>query len=347
MKKYLCSVCLLALNAFCFANSFSVDWIHTADSYLKSGSMIARDNADNLISTGYTQSSSIYTQKYDKFGNFLWERSSASDIHSNYEKSIWVNTDAQNNVYVTGYRYTISTQAPFEFPNAVIVLKYDPDGNLLWKFILPGSYGLTVGLSSSPLKFRSEIDANGNLYVGTSGIIEGNSTTGFILVKLNPQGNMMWNRTHHFSTQHGLLSMRLKKNLIVLTGSSEIYNRNVSSVMYDTAGNEKWYATTPEIGSGKDVELDNNGNAYILTWNYNEVSQTSGADIVVLQYSSTGSLLKRNKYDLQVIDDKLIPISYHLSFLTELIVRSSNFHPHSMYIGSDHAIDPDVLAKIQ
>ena len=58
-------------------------------------------------------------------------------------------------------------------------------------------------------------------------------------------------------------------------------------------------------------------------------------------------LLKRNKYDLQVIDDKLIPISYHLLFLTELIVRSSNFHPHSMYIGSDHAIDPDVLAKIQ
>lgn len=298
MKKYLLFVWTFVQAVSSYANFPSIDWVRTADNYLKNGSMVAHDNADNIISTGYVQASSIYTQKYDKFGNFLWERSSSSEIHSNYEKSSWVNTDAQNNVYVTGYRYTISTQAPFEFPNAVIVLKYDPSGNLLWKFILPGSFGLTAGLSSSPLKFRSEIDASGNVYVGTSGIITGNPTSGFILVKINPQGNMVWNRTHHFSDQHGFMSMRLKKNLIVLTGSSEIYNRNVSSVMFDTSGNEKWAATTPEYGSGKDVELDDAGNSYILTWNYNEVSAASGADIVVLQYNSTGSQVKRNKYDL-------------------------------------------------
>jgi len=296
MKKFYLLV--LTVLSFVFARSnYSVDWVRTADNYLKSGAMITRDNLDNVIATGYSVSSSIYTQKYDKFGNFKWERSSSSDIHSNYEKGIWVNTDAQNNVYVTGYRYTISTQPPYEFPNAIIVLKYDPDGNLLWKFILPGSFGLTAGLSGSPLKFRSEIDANGNVYVGTSGTITGNATAGFILVKINPQGNMVWNRTHNFSAQHGFTSMRLKKNLIVLTGSSEIYNRNVSSVMYDTSGNEKWFATTSEYFGGKDIELDDAGNTYILTGNYNEVSPTSGADIVVLQYNSSGSQVKRNKYD--------------------------------------------------
>lgn len=297
MKAIFLIITAIAFGLHSYADTTSVDWIRTADSYLKNGAMIARDNADNVIATGYSVNSSIYTQKYDKFGNLQWERSSSSDVHSNYEKGVWVNTDAQNNVYVTGYRYTISTQPPYEFPNAIIVLKYDAAGNQLWKFILPGSFGLTVGLSSSPLKFRAETDANGNLYVGTSGIITGNAVSGFVLVKINPQGAMVWNRTHNFSTQHGFTSMRLKKNLIVLTGSSEIYNHNVSSVMYDTAGNEKWYATTPEYGGGQDVELDDTGNSYILTWNYNEVSTTSGADILVLQYNNTGSLVKRNKYD--------------------------------------------------
>ena len=296
MKNFfLAAVSLIIINN-AYPN-YSVDWVRTADSYLKSGSMITRDNLDNVISTGYAVSSSIYTRKYDKFGNYKWERSSSSGIQSNYEMALWVNTDAGNNVYVTGYRYTISTQPPYEFPNAIIVLKYDPDGNLLWKFILPGSFGLTISYSSSPLRFRSEIDANGNLYVGTSGIITGNTVSGFILVKIDPSGKMVWNRTHNFSTQHGFFSMRLKKDLIVLTGSSEIYNHNVSSVMYDTSGNEKWYATTSEYFGGKDVELDDNGNAYILTGNYNEVSTTSGADMVVLQYNRFGSQVKRNKYD--------------------------------------------------
>ncbi|HRH47655.1 MAG TPA: GEVED domain-containing protein [Panacibacter sp.] len=297
MKKFYLFVLIVFSTLFAFAQSFSIDWVRTADSYLKSGSMIARDHLDNVIATGYTTSSSIYTQKYDRFGNFKWERSSSSDIHSNYEKGLWVNTDAQNNVYVTGYRYTISSQPPYEFPNAIIVLKYDPDGNLLWKFILPGSFGLTIAYSYSPLKFRSEIDANGNLYVGTSGIITGNSVAGFVLVKINQQGNMVWNRTHNFSTQHGFFSMRLKKDLIVLTGSSEIYNHNVSSVMYDTSGNEKWAATTSEYFGGKDVELDDVGNSYILTGNYNEVNPTSGADIVVLKYNSSGNQVTRKKYD--------------------------------------------------
>lgn len=296
MKKIFLAAVTVMIVISAYPN-YSVDWVRTADSYLKSGSMIARDNLDNVIATGYTVSSSIYTQKYDKFGNFKWERFSSSDIHSNYEKALWVNTDAGNNVYVTGYRYTISSQPPYEYPNAIVVLKYDPDGNLLWKFILPGSFGLTISYSSSPLRFRSEIDANGNLYVGTSGIITGNTVAGFVLVKIDPSGKMVWNRTHNFSTQHGFFSMRLKKNLIVLTGSSEIYNHNVSSVMYDTSGTEKWYATTSEYFGGKDVELDDNGNAYILTGNYNEVSTASGADIVVLQYNRFGSQVKRNKYD--------------------------------------------------
>ncbi|HKR04562.1 MAG TPA: hypothetical protein VJY62_07985, partial [Bacteroidia bacterium] len=80
MKKLfliLCSLLLISVNLFA---SYSTDWIKPADNYLKSGSMIARDKSDNVIVTGYTQSENIYTRKYDKFGNFLWEKVSTSGI---------------------------------------------------------------------------------------------------------------------------------------------------------------------------------------------------------------------------------------------------------------------------
>lgn len=296
MRKILHSVIVLLFSATSFAQSYSLDWLRTADSYLKSGSMLTRDNADNVVVTGSAVTSSIYTRKYDKFGNLQWERSSSSGIQSNYETAKWVNTDAQNNVYVTGYRYAYSTQAPFNFPNAIIVLKYDAAGNLQWKFILEGSYGLTIPLSFSALQFRSELDASGNLYVGTSGTIAGNTTGGFILVKLNPQGNMVWNRTSTAGSPGGFLSMRLRNNHVVLTGSSVAPFGNVATVMFDTSGAEQWRAATTERG-GQDVELDDLGNTYILTGNYNEVSPSSGLDILLLKYSSTGIQTGRFKYN--------------------------------------------------
>ncbi|HRH47654.1 MAG TPA: GEVED domain-containing protein [Panacibacter sp.] len=296
MKKFLQSTAAVLISFCSFAQSYSVDWLRTADNYLKSGTMLARDNADNVVVAGQAVTSSIYTQKYDKFGNLQWERSSSSGIQSNYEAASWVNTDAQNNVYVTGYRYSYSTQPPYNFPNAIIVLKYDATGNLQWKFILEGSYGITIPYSYSALRFRSELDANGNLYVGTSGNITGNPTQGFVLVKLNPQGNMVWNRTSTAGSAGGFLSMRLKNDRVVLTGSSAPYFGNVATAMFDTSGNEKWRATTTERG-GQDVELDDLGNAYILTGNYNEVSPTSGLDIVLMQYNTNGAQTARYKYN--------------------------------------------------
>ena len=101
MKKITILIGCLLVSANLFAQ-YSTDWIRPADNYLKSGSMTARDNADNLIVTGYIQAENIYTRKYDKFGNLMWERTDSSGIHSNYEKPRWVNCDKNKNIYVVG-----------------------------------------------------------------------------------------------------------------------------------------------------------------------------------------------------------------------------------------------------
>ena len=296
MRKILQLLLMLVIVTCATAQNYSLDWLRTADSYLKSGTMLAKDQDNNVIVTGAAVTSAIYTRKFDKFGNLLWERSSFSGIQSNYETATWVNTDAQNNVFVTGYRYSYSSQAPFNFPNALIVLKYDAQGNLLWKYILEGSYGLTIPLSYSALRFRSETDTGGNLYVGTSGTIAGNTVGGFILLKLNPQGALVWSRTSTAGSPGGFLSMRLGNNQVLLTGSSAGAFGNVATVCFDTTGVEKWRAATPERG-GQDIETDNIGNAYILTANYNEVNATSGLDILILKYNSNGAQTARYKYN--------------------------------------------------
>src|SRR5678816_3462467 len=137
MKKAIVFISYLAVSTTLFAQ-YSTDWIRPADNYLKTGTMIARDKADNVIVTGYIQAQNICTRKYDRFGNLKWERTDSSGIRSNYEKPRWVNCDKYKNVYVVGYRYTWASS--WEYPNAVVALKYNPSGALLWKQIISLSY---------------------------------------------------------------------------------------------------------------------------------------------------------------------------------------------------------------
>ncbi len=287
MKKIITVVILLISSHHLFA-TYSVDWSKPADTYYKSGTMIARDSSDNVIVTGFTATSSIYTRKYDKFGNLMWEKSDTTGINSNYEKPGWVNVDKKNNIYVVGYRYSIGSN--WEYPNAVVIIKYDASGNKKWKRNIALSYvvGSSTGLA---FNLRSEIDSKNNLYIGTAGT----SPSGFVLIKLNSSGTILFNVTHNFSSIHGFTGMRLKGNKLVLTGTAS-YNQNLATVAFDTAGNYLWSDLRTGFSS-TDAEIDGNGNSYILTSYPNLVSPTSGQDIVIHKFNSSGSLLATFKYD--------------------------------------------------
>lgn len=287
---------------------YSTDWIRPADNYQKSGTMIARDNADNVIVTGYIQSQNIYTRKYDKFGNFLWEKTSSSGIQSNYEKPVWVNTDNNKNIFVVGYRYVFSSSR--DRPNAIVVLKYDASGTLLWK----KSISMSIFVNSSvSFSLRSEVDSNGNLYIGTVAT----SPSGFVLIKLNPNGTTLFTKSNNLNGISSFRSMRLKGNKVVLSGGSS----NLSAaplIAWDTNGNLLW--TSSLLGqSGVDVEIDGGGNVYLLTSYANQVSATSGQDILIYKLNSTGTQVWKKNFDFggydfptrfSFVSDKLSVIGY-------------------------------------
>ncbi|CAN5455653.1 hypothetical protein BH10BAC3_BH10BAC3_24590 [soil metagenome] len=306
MKKSIPSILMLFV-CFYLNAQYSIDWIRSAEDNRKMGSMITRDNSDNVIVTGYIQSSSIYTRSYDKSGSLKWERIDTSGIHSIYEKSKWINADASNNVYVVGYQYAFSSGS--DYPNAIVVLKYNTDGVLLWKQVIPGVFSREM---------RGEIDAAGNLYAGAAGNYPGATSTGFVLVKVSPAGTLLFKNVQSFGSAAGFSSMRLNGSRVIITGTSDISGFNLSTAEWDTSGAILWSNTLP-VFTGKDVELDNSGNAYVLTTYPNQVSATSGTDIILYKFGPAGNQLWKQAYDfggqetairLTIVSDKISIIGY-------------------------------------
>ena len=297
---------LFSLNSFA---QYTIDWIRPADNYMKNGVFIARDSLDNVIVTGYIQSENIYTRKYNKFGLLLWEKTSSSGVHSNYEKPVWTSIDKDNNAIVVGYRYTIGSSR--DYPNAIVILKYHPSGSLLWKKNIAVS--VLVGRSIPVFNLRSEIDNLGNIYIGTVAA----SPAGFVLCKLNSSGVVVFTRNSTINSPNGFGSMRLRENRIVITGRSANLSQ-APVIAWDTAGNVLW--TRAVLGTGgSDIEIDASANVYLLTTYPNQVSAASGQDISIYKFSSTGQQQWKKNFDFggtdfptrfTLIADKISAIGY-------------------------------------
>ena len=182
MKRTIQLTAVLLFLTLITQGQYSIDWIRPAESFSKTGVMVVRDQADNVAVTGFITSNNIFTRKYDRFGNLQWEAVSTSGVASNYEKPVWINADSNNNILVVGYRYVNS--GVLQYPNALVILKYNPAGTLLWKNTIAMTFFVNTFIS---FNLRSEVDANGNLYIGTVA----SSPSGFVLVKLAPDGTTL------------------------------------------------------------------------------------------------------------------------------------------------------------
>src|ERR1044071_9676140 len=105
--------------------------------------------------------------KRDAFGNLLWERKFTTDSLFNYETPTRVHVDSLGNVIVVGYRYTFSQENGAR-ANALIVLKYSPQGALLWSKLINGYFSAFYQAryhNSVP----SQLDEHNNIYVASGG----------------------------------------------------------------------------------------------------------------------------------------------------------------------------------
>ncbi len=287
MKKIIYFLSFLTAISADLSAQYNIDWMNDAGNYNKTAVMSVTDNSSNLIVTGYWQSNNIFTRKVSISGDLLWETEDSSGIPSIYEKSYWTNCDTNDNIYVVGKRYSIGSG--WEYPDAIIALKYSPDGTLLWKQIIPVS--MLIGSQHPAFNVRSEVDNNGNLYIGSFAAIP----SGAILAKIDEGGNLLFTSTSIANSPLGFRSMRLKGNKVVLAMGSAI--TEVAPIyVWDTSGTLLWIAAAEGVGAN-DVEIDESGDIYVISHLANAVSPTSSEDITITKFNSSGSQQWNMDYD--------------------------------------------------
>jgi len=286
-KKFSFSASLFSLMiiiSFQTLSAQTLDWVRTADSYTKYGTMIARDANDNVVSCGYTIHDRMFTRKWDKFGNFQWEKQDTSGIFKQRERPTWIATDNANNIITLGYQYYGTSDGQ---PGTLVILKYAPDGTLLFRKTIGGAGGVSL---------RCELDPTGNIYIGVAETITGQPDFGFNLIKLDPNGNILYISTHNFGSYFSVNNMRYRNGKIALTGISSLqgYSFNCTTALFDANGNYLWGVVSNSLYAGIDVEVDNSGNVYVVNLGY---ASGLDQDMQVTKYSVTGTILFTYFYD--------------------------------------------------
>lgn len=176
------------------------------------GRGVALDQLGNVYITGtITQSAnfsgtnvsvqglnSMFIAKYDTSGNFQWVRTAGGCCDTTRGNAI--TTDELGNAYVSGYFQDTanfgSTQLISEGSTDVFVVKYDPNGNVLWAKRAGGpyedmSYACSYDAGKNLLYVTGQIDDHGyfgSIYVGARG-----NRDVFVAV-YDTAGNVNWAR---------------------------------------------------------------------------------------------------------------------------------------------------------
>ncbi len=247
-------------------------------------SCIAIDSTENIIVTGYVSTegdtSRIYTIKYDPDGNRVWQKRFLYIEPLIIMRPNNLLIDKDNNIYIVAYA------GEYSYPNSAFILKYDPDGNVLWykRIKYPGSYETWL--------FGMTQDDSLNIYLTGFVHLADGTNTNIITLKLDPEGNEIWSRFYNGPDNHHDQGRRVlydgKENIYVTGYTVENQNSNTIIIKYNTDGKQLWKAEyNGSLGStefANDSAFDSKGNFYVLAYSYNY-----SADFVVVKYDEMGN----------------------------------------------------------
>ncbi len=203
-----------------------------------------------------------------------------------------VTTDSLGHIYITGSTGSFGAGG-FD----VFLLKYDYTGNLLWQRTWGGSkddYAAGGGGISLGAGRGVATDSAGNAYVAGSTLSYGynNNFTNAFLLKFDPQGNLLWQRTWGGTSYERTQALALDAfGSIYLTGytnSSGAGGGDIFLIKVNSTGNLQWQRTWggSDLDEGFGLTIDSSGYAYVAGY-----TQSFGIKhAVLLKFNSTGSL---------------------------------------------------------
>ena len=252
------------------------DWIHSTPSTY--GKMIALDQNNNAYVAGSDPLAlTMLITKLSPTGAQLWQR--VFDNPGTSEQGSWVTLDAAGNAIVTGY----TVRASNGDTTGLIVLKYDPAGNLLWQDVIASAFGYAS---------RATTDSAGNIYVLGRAFLtnaSGNATNDVVTIKYAPDGTRQWQRSLSFDdwSSDAPTSMALTRTGGVIVTGGRL------AAAYDAAGNQLWRKVFETSSAALDVALGPVGEFYVVGGTY---SLASGNTFLVTKFDANFNQLWRKTY---------------------------------------------------
>lgn len=296
------------------------------------GSSVTTDNSGNIYTTGYFFGSNFtfstttlvnagnydaYVTKHDFSGNFIWAQQigGAFDDVTNA-----IVCDNAGNIFVTGY-YTSSTLVigSYTLTNMggtdAFVVKYDPNGNVLWaKSFGDNMIEEPYGIASDGINvFVTGQFQSNTINFGTS-TLTCNGGGDVYLAKYDNNGNELWAKGFgDIGLEIGYDITLTPSNDIYITGSFRSPNLTFSTytltnmggsdyfiARYDAAGNELWAKGAGGNFDDAGTSIKENGGAIYATGYFKSTSISFGAttytnagptsaDAFVINYNGIGN----------------------------------------------------------
>lgn len=255
MVRVICSVLVLLISA-CFPttgmqNAAGESWQHRSGTLLPIWSRTwggtswdeaysVAVNGSFIYVAGQTYSYSagsydVFVLKYDTNGNLLWNRTWGG---TNYDLAYSIAVNATS-VYVCGRTESYGAGYVDAF-----VLKYDVSGNLIWNRTWGGvenDYASSIAI------------ANSSIYVTGWTYSFGEGQADAFMLKYDPGGNLIWNRTWGGAGLDMAHSIAVSGSSIFLAGQTDSYGSggfDAFILKCDMSGNMLWNMTWG--GSNKD-----------------------------------------------------------------------------------------------
>ena len=250
--KNLITILMLIIPAVSFSNG-SLSWIQQTR-----GVSVAADNSNNVFTIyyDYNPAGDIYLTKRNSNGTFLWTVRYDQTENSKWEKAVWAETDNLGNVIVAG---TLMSGYSNPVNAASIIMKFDTDGNLLWRNVYENSF------DGSYTK-KCLVDANNNIYIfGMGSSVQYGYTTK--VKKFAPDGSTVWTYFNDGGIGAPVNFKFTADNKIVIAARSVFGSVNGFAKL-DLDGNPIWSIGGINSLSVGDIAGDSFGNSYLISAEY-------------------------------------------------------------------------------
>jgi len=248
MKSKFRLVLMLAAFSILSGQEAELDWVkHYGSETIRSSDdahCIVVDTSGNYYIIGTSSRAGLVTIKYNSDGSEAWQAVQAGGIYNGIENMV---IDQDGNVLVA-----------FEGDDNFSVVKYSPDGAILWTAISPIIMSGNCDLTAITL------DPQGNAYIC------GKDNSDYTTIKINNSGSIDWTANYDDSDLPRDICVDPDGNVIV-TGQSRESGDNPEfeycTIKYDHLGNELWVQRFAGPSSEGDyayaIACDAAGNIYV------------------------------------------------------------------------------------